>query len=220
MLKNSVRYQAIYITAKVKYILKTALYIFSISILLTSCAHNFYNFGIYESNFGDSYLSDGLTFAYKYHILNETSNPSYATKEASSPIKLLAVKITNRTARTIRISDDIIFLKNNQIIQPSTSDLFLKNVEQNSPIYILYLALTPLKLTHATHTSIQSYPIGLILGPALAFGNIFTASNANSKLLNTINQYDVLSRWIFRVVKPSPACYVFHLTTMVLLLYS
>jgi hypothetical protein len=54
--------------------------------------------------------------------------------------------------------------------------------------------MLPMQLTITTGTSRDNYPVGLVVGPGLAIGNLLYASNPNSKLKEELMQYDVLGK--------------------------
>lgn len=80
-----------------------------------------------------------------------------------------------------------------------------ESMKQIVPGYLPYLLLTFLKLyvTHnndnnnyknVNNTAIESYPIGVIIGPGITIGNMAVAGSANKKMLNELYQYNIQGR--------------------------
>jgi hypothetical protein len=165
-------------------------------ILLSACAHQSKNIAPANIYYTDYSTSEGLTFAYQYNILSQTRNDRYAFKETQCPFKLIAVKITNRTARMLDVKNDLIILKNNTPVVPVSAYIFMENVKQNTAGYLAYLLLLPLTFNVASGHDVDSYPIGLIIAPLLAFGNMAVAIGSNKQIERTINDYNILTRSI------------------------
>ena len=70
-----------------------------------------------------------------------------------------------------------------------STEALVDALEQNTPIYLLYLLLSPLQLTKTENNGFETkttpfFPIGLILGPGISIGNMIVSSTAN-KNFNT-----------------------------------
>jgi hypothetical protein len=64
--------------------------------------------------------------------------------------------------------------------------------KQHPGIYLLYLLLTPAKLTStSSNGSSSSVPIGYAIGPVIAGGNIIAASSANGAYKEELMKYDI-----------------------------
>ena len=121
-------------------------------------------------NYTSNNLDDGILFSYKYDVLFETRNKKYAKHEEKERIKLIAVKITNNTGKKLSINNDLIFYAGEKPIAPMSTEALVDALEQNTPIYLLYLLLSPLQLTKTENNGFETkttpiFPIGLILGP-------------------------------------------------------
>lgn len=109
-------------------------------------------------------------------------------------VKLVAIKITNYSNRDLMFGKDasltyengseIVILENNQVF---------KTLKQSPASYLFYLLLTPMNLyttgTNGQETS--STPIGIVVGPGIAGGNIIAASSANKKFKKELLDFNI-----------------------------
>lgn len=158
--------------------------VFALLLLFSNCASPY---RVPESS-GLNYISntsnDGLQLFYKYDVLEK----KYAKKELRSGIKVVGLKIVNNSQSHYTFGENLILEYSNgkrvQLVPPETA---FKKLKQGSAIYLLYLLATPLNLyTYSTDSNgnereTSSTPIGLILGPSLALGNVVASGTANAK---------------------------------------
>lgn len=126
---------------------------------------------------------------YKYNLLTGR----YAKRETNSNVKLVAVKVTNNSGRDLHFGKDIKLVYNNgaDVVMLDNAKLF-DATKQHPAIYLLYLLLTPSKLTTSSgNGASNSVPIGYAIGPGIAGGNIIAASSANSKYKEELLKYDI-----------------------------
>jgi hypothetical protein len=65
-------------------------------------------------------------------------------------------------------------------------------LKQQAGLYILYLLLTPAKLTTSSNgLETSSTPVGYVLGPGLAGANVLIASSANAKFKEELLKYNI-----------------------------
>lgn len=144
-------------------------------IIFNSCASS-YNMILPENLW---YQSTGITgevdFSYKYDVLNEKGNKKYAKKESAKFVKVVAVKVVNRSDQSFVFGTDMKVHSNDHAISILEPHEIHKQLKQSTPIYLLYLLLTPARL----YTEDSSIPIGLALGPGIASGNMGMAAGAN-----------------------------------------
>jgi hypothetical protein len=145
-------------------------------------------------NYSINDLQDGIVFSYKYDVLREHGNKRYAKKENKMGIKLVAVKFTNNTDSSINIDRDVAFFSGQNQIIPLEPIAVKNTIKQKVPSYLPYLLLSFLNLYVSNGGSIESYPIGLVLGPAITIGNMVTAGTANAKMFKELNKYNLLHR--------------------------
>ena len=76
-------------------------------------------------------------------------------------------------------------------------DLIHKKIKQKTPLYLLYLLLTPMEFsTTSNGYETNSVPIGYVIGPGLAAGNIAVAASANTRLKNELMDFDIMDKEI------------------------
>jgi hypothetical protein len=164
----------------------------AVVLLLESCAAGYHAINPPSLNYQSQSSDKSVTLDYKYGVLSKR----YANKALKSNIQLAAVKIVNNSDRDLVFGKDITlaYSNNNSPLIVKTDDLF-GEVKQGVPIYLLYLLLTPAMLNTSSSdgetSSSSSTPIGLVLGPGLAGGNMIAAGSANSNFHNELTQYDL-----------------------------
>ncbi|MGB5419274.1 hypothetical protein [Algibacter sp.] len=173
-------------------VIKLALLIVVI-ISLFSCASAYKNINPNSVNYLSESEAEGLKLEYKYDLLDK----KYAKKEVKKGVKLVALKITNDTDRDLVIGKDFsLVYANGSDIHILDLDKTFVSLKQSPATHLLYLLLTPVNLyTTETKNGYQettsSTPIGLILGPGLAAGNMIAAGSANKKFKQEISDYNI-----------------------------
>ncbi|WP_396601974.1 hypothetical protein [Algibacter sp. R77976] len=162
-------------------------------ISLFSCASTYKTIYPNTVNYLSESKVEGLKLEYKYDLLDK----KYAKKEVKKGVKLVALKITNNTDR------DLIVGKDFSLVYANGSDVNILDLEktfvslkQSPATHLLYLLLTPLNLyTTESQNGFQqttsSTPIGLVIGPGLAAGNMIAAGSANKKFKNEISENNI-----------------------------
>jgi len=170
----------------------------SISLLLTSCAGAYHPIkpGILSYNAHNNL--DQIDFSYKYGVNQERQNKKYAKKEIKKGVSVIAVQIKNNTNKPIVIKDNISFYANNQRVYPLEPLALKSMLKQQGGYYLFYLLFTPMTFTTFDgNGNVQSsYPYGLVLGPALAFGNLIGASTANKTMINEFSKENIITKTI------------------------
>lgn len=159
----------------------------------TSCASGYQSITPKKLNFISTNVKDGVTLEYKYDLLDK----KYEKKETKRGVKLVAVSITNNTDRDLMFGKDLTLnYENGQGVYVMEYEKTFTSLKQSPLTHLFYLLLSPLNLyvTKANsfgQTETSSFPIGLILGPGLAAGNMITASNANGKFKKDLMEYNL-----------------------------
>lgn len=185
--------------------MKNRIYILLLcALLMSSCA------AIYNP-IEPAYLSyelagnyNGLKLSYRYGILAELNNKRYARKENKQKIKLLVVKIENTTNQTLVMGKDFSLTSNGQAIEfINSAEAYQKLKQKNWPaLGFLLLALTPPVQT-TNGASVADFPLGMVVGPMLAAGNIFVAINANKQFQSELQSNTILGS----AIKPKETSY-------------
>jgi len=177
--------------------MKKNLYPLLLSILISSCASSFKSVNPSTLNINTRSDNSDVEFFYKYDVLREKGNKKYSKKELKAGIRLVAIKVTNTTGRTIKFGDNARLYSGDSEIRLWPPDLIHKKIKQTTPLYLLYLLLTPMEFTTSSNGyETNSIPVGYVIGPGLAAGNIAVAATANARLKNELMQFDMLDREI------------------------
>jgi len=157
---------------------------------LTSCASAYKMINPESINYVSTNTTENVKLEYKYDLLNK----KYAKKETKKGVKVVALKITNNSEEDLMFGRDLkITYENNTEVLVLENDQVFKTLKQSTASYLFYLLLTPMNLyTSSSSTGEQnSAPIGLVIGPGLAGGNMIVASSANKKLKTEILNYNI-----------------------------
>jgi hypothetical protein len=169
----------------------TLLYLLLI-VLFSSCAATYK--GIKPAAIRYPAIDEAATFSYKYNVVKEARNKKLAKKEEKKQIRIVAIQIYNNTGRTLRYGQNYRFYAAGSVvplIDPLTAAAALK---QTVPTYLLYLLLTPMRLTVTAGNKSSSTPIGYVIGPALALGNGAVAASANKRFKQELVNNSPLNR--------------------------
>lgn len=157
---------------------------------LTSCASGYKMIQPQNIKYVSKNESKEVTLEYKYDLLDK----KYAKKEGKKGIKLAAVKITNNSDSDLMFGREIkLAYENGDEVVVLEHDKVFKTLKQSTASYLLYLLLTPLNFTtsNSDGSSTSSTPIGLVIGPGIAFGNMIAAGSANKKFKTELLTYNL-----------------------------
>ncbi len=156
---------------------------------LTSCASGYKMIEPKTINYVSTNETDNVKLEYKYDLLDK----KYAKKEIKKGVKLVAVKITNNSDKDIMFGGNTkLTYENGTEIYVLENDKVFKTLKQSPASYLFYLLLTPLNFTTSSSSgSSSSTPIGLIVGPGLAGGNMIAAGSANKKFKTEMLEYNI-----------------------------
>lgn len=137
--------------------------------------------------------TNDVVFEYKYSLLED----SYAKKERKKDVKLVSIKITNNSERDLVFGKDIrLTYENGSSPIVMDKNKLYKSLRQKSGNFLFYLLLTPMTFntTSSTNGRIEetnSTPIGLVIGPGIALGNLAVSSSANKKFKSDLEKFDI-----------------------------
>lgn len=172
-----------------------------IAFLFASCASSYKAVDPGSLHYTSTDSSE--TFAYKYDILAQARNKKYAKKEGKNHIRVIAVRINNNTEQTLKYGENYKIYSGNQEVEILPVSTVTNSLKQTVPAYLLYLLLTPAKLTVSSGMSQSSTPIGLVIGPGLAILNVAIAASANSNFKKEMEAYSIVNKEI----KPGDTLY-------------
>ncbi|UZR99247.1 hypothetical protein [Chondrinema litorale] len=160
-------------------------------LMFTSCAGNYK--ALYPERFNytsNTSSSDDYDFYYRYDVLHERENKKYAKKEHKKGIKLVSIKVENKSEQDFVFGKDLIVHSGNTPVTLLEANFIHKQLKQNVPIYLLYLLLTPLEFySTSSNGSTNSVPIGLALGPGITVLQMGIAGSANGKFRQDLEIY-------------------------------
>ncbi|MEL0653340.1 hypothetical protein V6246_18105 [Algibacter sp. TI.3.09] len=169
-------------------IIKITLLFIAISTL-TNCASGYKMIEPKSINYISTNETDNVKLEYKYDLLDK----KYAKKELKKGVKLVAIKITNNSEKDIMFGGDAkLTYANGSEIYVMENEKVFKTLKQSPASYLWYLLLTPMNFYTAENgQQTSSTPIGLIVGPGLAGGNMIAAGSANKKFKTEMLEYNI-----------------------------
>lgn len=159
------------------------------AVIFVSCASSYKAINPQTLNYVTTTQDQNFVLAYKYGVLQG----KYAKKETKKGLKVIAVKMENKSGRDLVFAKDVKLAYSNKNEVVLADQKFVYNeLKQGSAIYLLYLLLTPTKFTtNSNGRETSSTPIGYALGPGIAFGNMLVASTANGNFKKELEKYAV-----------------------------
>ncbi len=174
--------------------------VLTLSVLfLNSCASGYKKIQPKTINFASRSENNSIVLEYKYDLLEK----KYKKKELNNGLKLIAVKVTNNTSNDLVFGKDIrLTYENGNELNLLETNVVYNAIKQSPASYLWYLLLTPMQFQTTTtnsfgqQTSSSSTPIGLVIGPGLAGGNMIAASSANKNFQNDLTENDIIGKVI------------------------
>lgn len=164
-------------------------------ILLSGCASSFKSISPETFNFQSENSTKNVKLSYSYNVLQERGNTKYARRELKTQNHIVAVKIKNNSGKDLVFNEDVKLLSNDIPATIVAPEIAFEEVKQSVPIYLLYLLLTPTKLTITDESGQKtSFPLGFMLGPAISGGNMIIAGTANGKFKEELTSYNLLGK--------------------------
>ncbi|MEQ9264849.1 MAG: hypothetical protein RLN81_06480 [Balneolaceae bacterium] len=160
-------------------------------LILTSCASSYKSINPERVQYGTRIMESGIEFSYKYNVLKESGNKKYAKKEDKKNLQLVAVRVTNRSDSQIIFEEDVTLYAGGRMLRPIDPDIIKSQLKQNAPLYLLY-SLLWLQISSCEDNECDT--TNLPIGVPIALGNMAVAGSANGKLLEELNEYDILDR--------------------------
>ncbi|MDH5827956.1 hypothetical protein [Sphingobacterium faecium] len=167
-------------------------------LLLSSCASKFHSITPEQLYYKSDQSDKEVILGYNYDLLSG----KYKKKETKKNIKIVSLKIQNESDR------DLIFGQNLHLCYANGSEVDILNIDQafnalkqKPATYLWYLPLSILQLNitkteNGYTTDKTSIPVGLAIGPGIAFGNLAVASAANKKFRTNLVENNLIGRTI------------------------
>ncbi len=174
--------------------------VLALSVLfLNSCASGYKKIQPKTINFASRSENNTIVLEYKYDLLEK----KYKKKELNNGLKVIAIKVTNNTSNDLVFGKDIrLTYENGNELNLLETNVVYNTIKQSPASYLWYLLLTPMQFQTTTtnsfgqQTSSSSTPIGLVIGPGLAGGNMIAASSANKNFQNDLTKNDIIGKII------------------------
>ena len=175
------------------------IFLSSCALLLNSCASGYKSINPSSINYVSKNINNAVTLEYKYDLLDN----KYAKKEKSKTVKLIAIKVSNNSDRDLVFGTDIsLSYENDATLYLMEKETIYKTLKQSPTSYLWFLLLSPVQISKTETNSYNSsgttssFPVGLILGPGIAGGNMIVASSANKKFNADLNDYNINGKTI------------------------
>jgi hypothetical protein len=159
-------------------------------VSITSCASSYKLIEPETIYYVSKSETENVKLEYKYNLLHK----KYKKKELKKGVKLVAIKITNNSDRDLILGKDAtLTYANGAPVFVMENDKVFISLKQSPASYLWYLLLNPLNLytTDSNGEETSTTPIGLIIGPGLAGGNMIAASRANKKFKMEMMAYNI-----------------------------
>lgn len=174
--------------------------VLALSVLfLTGCASGYKKIQPKSITFASRSENNSVVLEYKYDLLEK----KYKKNELNKGLKIIAVKVTNNGVNDLIFGSDIrLTYENGNELNLLETNVVYTAIKQSPASYLWYLLLTPMQFQTTTtnsfgqQTSSSSTPIGLVIGPGLAGGNIIAASSANKNFHNDLLENDIIGKVI------------------------
>jgi hypothetical protein len=175
------------------------IFLTSCALLLNSCASGYKSIDPKNINYVSKNVNNDVTLEYKYDLLDH----KYAKKEKNNTVKLIAIKVTNNSDRDMVFGRDITLnYENDAILYLMEKETIYRTLKQSPASYLWFLLLSPIQIyktetnTYNNPGTTSSFPVGLIVGPGIAGGNMIVASSANKKFNTDLNDYNINGKTI------------------------
>jgi hypothetical protein len=167
---------------------------FVLVAVLSSCAASYKPVNPAGLNYPS--LEAGNNFSYQYNVLRNAGNKRLANKEDKKGIRIVALKIVNTSAQTIKYGEHFKLYSGSSEVNPLPTPVVLQSIKQTVPTYLLYMLFTPLKLFTSDGEEVKVTPIGYVIGPALTLINVGISADANSKFKSELEFKSIINREI------------------------
>ncbi len=114
-------------------------------VFLCSCASTYKSIRPQNLNYPAQNNQNGIEVAYRYDVMSDMGNKKYAKREKSKGIRVIAVKVTNNSDKTITLGQDMAFFSGQNQIFPLEPVLVKNLLKQPVATYLLFLLLTPMQ---------------------------------------------------------------------------
>ena len=181
-----------------------------ISIVFFSCATGYKSIKPSKLVYPASMSNNNIEIDYEKNILQG----KYFENERKTGTALLALKIINNSPTDFNVNTDLKIFAGEKELTLLRLNSFYELTRQNANKSLLFLLLIPANAYSSSQTTdgdqvtsskFHFYPVGLVLGPLLAFTNKGRANAANHKFQRDLEDNDLSGK----VVHPGETAYGF-----------
>ncbi len=167
-----------------------------IIVLMAGCARTFVPIDNQKHmEYYRKFENNGFTGEYSFHVLEYSQNNTYAKKAFKRGFQIISVKLTNETDRVLNLNSDVNFKLNDQPLYPLKADQFSLHIKQLVLPHLLWTGLSAGAFFIDEDIKFLRIPVALI-GPLVALNNIVQSNKANEKLVEYVNDNNLLSKTI------------------------
>ena len=174
--------------------------IFLLIILITSCARSYHTIYPEFYNYDNKKpFIEGITVSYFYDVQNHVRNKPYARKERKNGLKLVAIKVENKSDSAITLT------RQNFNIQTSSgrniyileNSAYTSIIRQFPETFIIFYGLAGIQyewgnVNGESYSRVTYNPIPIIVGII----NAIIAGNSNSKQKENLEKNEIFNRTI------------------------
>jgi hypothetical protein len=128
--------------------------------------------------------SDSVGFGYRYDVLTFRGNNKYAKREPKKNIRLVAVKIENKSGIVMKLGETFNLYAGQNLVQPIAPEIVHQQLKQGCAIYLLY-SLIWFSQSSCGPSGCETtlvFPIGV----PITIGNMIVSGNANGQFKNEL----------------------------------
>jgi len=172
-----------------------------ICFIMNGCASSFKAIDPRGAYYSNKLSDNNIDFSYQYDILRARGNKKYAKREDKKGIKVVAVKITNRTGGDLVLGENYHIFSGSRQIDLLDPGIVYQQLKQGVAIYLLYMPLifttfTTYNTNSYGQMTVKSTPIGLVIGPGITIGNMAVAGTANANFKKELFTHTLINRKI------------------------
>ncbi len=160
-----------------------------IALLFSACAASYKNLKLESEAFYEKASTKNFDFNYKYNILSTSGNAFFARKENRKGLKLVGVKLENKSNDTIFLLNDLQILSNGKNLEFKTTEESYKLLKQKPVLHLL----EAFSIVFYSQNGFQGGGIFISpIGIFFAIPNVLIAANANNKMYKDFSSYNIL----------------------------
>lgn len=162
--------------------------------ILASCASSYRPINP-KSLLYDVKSIDSVGFGYRYDVLAYRGNSKYAKRELKKNIRLVALKIENRSDKVMRLGENFNVYAGQNLIQPIAPEIVHRELKQGCAIYLLYSLIWFSQGECDEYGNCETTLI-LPVGVPISVGNMIVSGGANNQFRAELLTNNLLNKEI------------------------